>query len=150
METKKHTLREISAETPILFTTKSFFALIGTILAIFFGFYMLVVTPKLDSVDKNYSDVRTEVDGQNKFIYDEFKAINTSLQEMKNSIDNIALMESNAIMKRDKMGEQIIKNSKLLKKNTTSTDTIKSHYDLPYMPLRENNELTQSNKRITH
>jgi len=50
----------IAGNTQILFTLKSFFALIGSMLALFFTFYMLVVTPRIDKTEKHYDDMYKE------------------------------------------------------------------------------------------
>ena len=51
----------IAGNTQILFTMKSFSALIGSILGLFFGFYMLVVNPKLNDIQDKYDTLTKEM-----------------------------------------------------------------------------------------
>lgn len=50
----------IAGNTQILFTVKSFFALVGTLLGLFFAFYLLVVTPRIDRTEKHYDEMYKE------------------------------------------------------------------------------------------
>jgi len=50
----------IDADTQIIFTVKSFFTLIGTMLGLFFAFYLLVVAPRIDDSEKNYIEMYKE------------------------------------------------------------------------------------------
>jgi hypothetical protein len=51
----------IAGNTQILFTVNSFFALIGSMLGLFFGFYMLVVNPKLNDIQDRYDTLTKEM-----------------------------------------------------------------------------------------
>jgi hypothetical protein len=53
-------VKRIDGNTPIIFNVKNFFALIGTILSLFFGFYLLVVNPRINRTEKNYEDMYKE------------------------------------------------------------------------------------------
>lgn len=87
----KTSVREIDGNTHVIFTVKTFFALIGTILGIFFGFYQMVVTPKVESMEKNNIDftkeVTTEIKEQNLLMYREFETINKSISELQSTLD---------------------------------------------------------------
>jgi len=51
----------ITAETKIIFTLKSFFSLMGSMIGLFFGFYMLVIGPKLKDQDTKYDQINTQL-----------------------------------------------------------------------------------------
>jgi len=50
----------IDGSTPIIFTVKSFFTLISTLLGLFFAFYLLVVTPRINKTEENYLELYNE------------------------------------------------------------------------------------------
>jgi hypothetical protein len=50
----------IDGDTHIIFTVKSFFTLIGTLLGLFFAFYLLVVTPRINKTEENYLEMYNE------------------------------------------------------------------------------------------
>jgi len=54
------TASHIAGNTQIIFTIKSFFALIGSMLALFFAFYLLVVAPRIDKAEKHDDDMYKE------------------------------------------------------------------------------------------
>jgi hypothetical protein len=51
----------ITAETKIIFTIKSFFGLMSSIIGLFFGFYMLVVDPKIKDHDAKYDKINEQL-----------------------------------------------------------------------------------------
>ena len=53
----------ISATTPIIFTVKSFFATVGTVLGLFIGFYTLVIVPSMKKSEEHQKEMYDE---QNK------------------------------------------------------------------------------------
>ena len=67
----------ISASTPIIFTVKSFFATIGSILGLFVSFYFMIIVPNM----KNNVEHQKELyDQQKEFII-------TEVNDIKKSID---------------------------------------------------------------
>lgn len=87
----KTSVREIDGNTHILFTVKTFFAFIGAILGIFFGFYQMVITPKVEAIEKNNSEftkeVTTEIKQQNVLMYQEFETINRSILGLQSTLE---------------------------------------------------------------
>ena len=80
-------LKQISGATQIIFTVKSFFALIGTILGLFYGFYQIVVVPKVNLTEKNYEMMFTDQKAQNTIFYQELGKINTSIGALGASVN---------------------------------------------------------------
>lgn len=80
---------QISANTQIVFTVKSFFALIGTILGLFFGFYQFVVVPKVDKTEEHYNIMFQEQKEQNRIFYNELNKINSSIGSLNTSIETL-------------------------------------------------------------
>jgi len=80
---------KISANTQIVFTVKSFLLTIGTILGIFYGFYQLVVVPKINLTENNYRQMFEDQKSQNTLFYQELGKINTSIGSLSSSIDAI-------------------------------------------------------------
>lgn len=68
-------LRQISGSTQIVFTVKTFIAFIGTLLGLFYGFYQLVVVPRMNTTDA----MIVEQKDQNKTTAAELIKINTSI-----------------------------------------------------------------------
>ena len=78
---------QLVAASQIIFTVKSFFALIGTILGLFYGFYQLVVVPKVNLTEKNYEMMFTDQKAQNTIFYQELGKINTSIGALGASVN---------------------------------------------------------------
>lgn len=77
----------IGGNTKIIFTVKNFFTLIGTIMGLFFGFYQLVITPKLDRYEK-----QIEIQNyQNRLFYEELSKINSSIGSLNSTIENVGV-----------------------------------------------------------
>lgn len=84
--TTRQNIRSIDSNTNITFTIKTFLALIGTILGIFFGFYNMVIIPRVKSLDENNTNIQLEMVKQSIETHNEFKEINTKLYIMNNMI----------------------------------------------------------------
>lgn len=52
--------RRIDASTPIIFNVRNFFALIGSMLGVFFGFYLLVINPKIVTIENTIEKTNQE------------------------------------------------------------------------------------------
>ena len=76
----------ISASTPIIFTLKGFVALIGTILTIFFGFYQLVIVPKVNETKEHYEMLFKDQKEQNRLFYEELSGINATMNNINTAI----------------------------------------------------------------
>ena len=68
-------LRQISGSTQIVFTVKTFITFVVTLLGIFYGFYQLVVVPRMNATDA----MIVEQKEQNKITAAELIKINTSI-----------------------------------------------------------------------
>lgn len=119
----------IDANTQVKFGIKSFIALILSILGIFFGFYQIVVAPKLDQTNNNYNQIRTEVYNLNTTMYNGFTTINDKIDNANlkiNIIQSLQNYNNNATIKRD---EILIKGEKKFKQTTNNNlDTILMPY----------------------
>lgn len=80
----------INANTPIIFTVKSFFATVGTILGLFIGFYTLVIVP---SMKKSEEHQKVLYDEQKEFIIGEFDEVKGTINTNTNAIN----LNTNAI-----------------------------------------------------
>jgi hypothetical protein len=80
-------VKQISGGTQIIFTVKSFFALIGAMLGLFYGFYQIVVVPKVNATESHYETMYKDQRDQNKIFYEELGKINTSIGALGASID---------------------------------------------------------------
>ena len=80
-------VKQISGGTQIIFTVKSFFALLGALLGLFYGFYQLVVVPKVNATESHYETMYKDQRDQNKIFYDQLGKINTSIGALGASID---------------------------------------------------------------
>jgi len=88
---------QISSNTQIVFTLKSFITTIGTILGIFYGFYQLVVVPKINSTEEHYKTMFDDQKKQNQIFYDKLGNINSSIGSLNATIES---------MDRDKPNQQ--------------------------------------------
>jgi hypothetical protein len=80
---------KISADTQIVFTVKGFLTTIGTILMIFYGFYQIVIIPRMDSTESHYKEMYDDQKKQNKVFYQNFGEIKTSIGSLNASIDEL-------------------------------------------------------------
>lgn len=77
----------ISANTQVVFSMKNFSALIGGILALFFGFYQLVVVPKIQGIEEQ---LKTQT-LQNQAFQKELAGINTAISLLTMSVNKLLL-----------------------------------------------------------
>jgi|JFJP01.1.fsa_nt_gi hypothetical protein len=80
-------VKQINANTQIVFTVKSFLATIGTILGIFYGFYQIVVVPKVNLTEQNYSTMFNDQKEQNQIFYQELGKINSSIGALNATVN---------------------------------------------------------------
>jgi hypothetical protein len=59
-------VKQIDGNTHVIFTMKNFFALISTMLGLFFGFYLLVVQPRIERTETHYDMMYNEQKELNK------------------------------------------------------------------------------------
>lgn len=88
-------INQINANTQIVFTVKSFFATIATILGIFYGFYQLVVVPKIEKTEKNYETMFNDQKEQNRIFYDKLGNINSSIGTLNATIEALNKQSNN-------------------------------------------------------
>jgi hypothetical protein len=79
--------KQISSNTQIVFTIKSFLATIGTILGLFYGFYQLVVVPKVNKTEEHYETMFNDQKEQNRIFYQELGNINSSIGALGASVN---------------------------------------------------------------
>ena len=72
-------LKQISGSTQIVFTVKTFFAFLGAMIGLFYGFYQLVVVPKVNSTESHYQEMFQAQKEQNTATSQELNKINTSI-----------------------------------------------------------------------
>lgn len=103
-DNNKSSQNVIGANTQIVFTVSKFLTLIGSILGIFFGFYMLVVVPRVDKMEEHYETIFNDQKEQNRIFYEKFddvvksiglnttaiQATNARFHDLNESIENIA------------------------------------------------------------
>ena len=85
--TNEPRLEQINANTQIVFTMKGFIGTILTILGMFYGFYQLIVVPKINMIETNYKDMFNEQKQQNTIFYQELGKINTSIGSLNATIE---------------------------------------------------------------
>lgn len=79
-------VKQIDGNTPIIFNMRNFFTLIGTMITLFFGFYLLVVNPRINKAEKNYENMYNE----QKVLNENFRTEITNLRlDVKGNTDNI-------------------------------------------------------------
>lgn len=88
--TQTQVITGINANTPVVFTIKSFLATIGTILGLFIGFYTLVIVPNLKKSEDHQKEMYQE---QKEFIIGEFNELKNGQNENRNAIN----LNTNAI-----------------------------------------------------
>jgi hypothetical protein len=84
---------QINSNTQIIFTLKGFITTIGFIIGIFYGFYQLVVIPKIEKTDEHYEKMFDNQREQNRIFYEKLNDINSSIGSFNASIN--ALNEQN-------------------------------------------------------
>lgn len=85
----EETVNKIGASTQIIFTMKSFFALIGTLLGLFYGFYQIVIVPKVNATEKHYETLFNDQKEQNRIFYEKLGNINTAIGTLNSSVENL-------------------------------------------------------------
>ena len=80
-------LKQISGSTQIVFTVKTFFAFVGAMLALFFGFYELVVVPKVNATESHYQTMFQAQKEQNATTSQELIKINTSIGTLNGTVE---------------------------------------------------------------
>jgi len=80
-------LTQISGSTQIVFTVKSFFALLFTLLGLFYGFYQLVIVPKVNATESHYSEMFKAQKEQNAVTSAELIKINTSIGTLNGTVE---------------------------------------------------------------
>lgn len=81
--------KTINNNTQITFTVKGFFATIGSILAIFFVFYQLVVLPRIETTEEHYREIFQDQKAQNRIFYDKINNMNNSIGALNTSITSL-------------------------------------------------------------
>ena len=94
-EEDEPTVKQINSSTQIIFTMKTFFGFIGSILILFFGFYQLVVVPKVNATEVHYSVIFNDQKEQNRLFYVELGRINTSIGSLNSSIEALNKINTN-------------------------------------------------------
>jgi hypothetical protein len=59
-------VKQIDGNTQVIFTMKNFFTLISAMLGLFFGFYLLVVQPRIEKTETHYDMMYNEQKELNK------------------------------------------------------------------------------------
>jgi hypothetical protein len=84
-------LKQISGSTQVVFTVKTFVAFIVTLLGIFYGFYQLVVVPRMNTTDA----MIVEQKEQNKITASELIKINTSIGTLNGTLQVLVQEKTN-------------------------------------------------------
>ena len=77
---------KIGANTQIVFTIKSFFATLSTILGLFVSFYFLVFIPRADKTEEYQKELYEQ---QQVYISGEFKAVNDAIKHNNDGIKDL-------------------------------------------------------------
>ena len=85
-------INEIDGNTIIIFTIRTFLATLGTILGIFFGFYQMVVIPKIDASEKHYQAMFDSEIAQNSQIFQKLNNIDNSITSLNIGVQNLKAM----------------------------------------------------------
>jgi hypothetical protein len=89
-------LKQISGSTQIVFTVKTFAALMGTMLTLFIGFYELVVVPKVNATESHYKEMFQAQKEQNTATTQELIKINTSIGTLNGTVEALVRERSNS------------------------------------------------------
>jgi hypothetical protein len=88
-------LKQISGSTQIVFTVKTFFAFIGAMIGLFFGFYELVVVPKVNTTETHYQEMFQAQKEQNTATSQELIKINTSIGTLNGTVEALIREKAN-------------------------------------------------------
>jgi hypothetical protein len=102
---KKGTDTKIDANTQIIFSIRSFIVLITSMLGLFYGFYQLVVVPKVDKMEEHYQLMYNDQKEQNRLFYDELGKINTSIGSLNTSINVLNESKKNVPVNNSNVGK---------------------------------------------
>ena len=80
-------VKQINSSTQIVFTVKAFLTTIGTILGIFYGFYRMVIIPRVELTESNYEKMFKDQKEQNTIFYGELNKINNSIGALNSTIN---------------------------------------------------------------
>ena len=83
-------LKQISGNTQIVFTIKTFFAFIGAILGLFYGFYQIVVVPKVNSSETHYQIMFEAQKDQNTQTNQELIKVNNSIGTLYGIVETLS------------------------------------------------------------
>jgi len=86
---------EIDANTHVLFTMKKLLGLLGSMLVLFFGFYMLIIVPRTNQIEQHYENMYIDQKEQNRLFYQELGNINKSIESL-----NLELVKSHPLLKK--------------------------------------------------
>ncbi len=77
----------ISASTPIIFTVKSFFATLGSLLSLLVGFYFAILVPTMNNTTENQKELYDKLyQEQKSFIITQFNEMKGSISENTKAI----------------------------------------------------------------
>ena len=77
----------ISASTPIIFTVKSFFATLGSLLGLFLGFYFAIIVPSMNNTTESQKELYDKLyQEQKSFIITQFNEMKGSISENTKAI----------------------------------------------------------------
>jgi hypothetical protein len=88
-------LKQISGSTQIVFTVKTFFAFIAAMLGLFYGFYQLVVVPKVNATESHYQTMFQAQKEQNATTSQELIKINTSIGTLTGTLQMLVQDKTN-------------------------------------------------------
>lgn len=91
VDNQNEIINGINANTPIIFTTKSFAILMAMIIGIFFTFYKVFIDPKFNKIDQNYIELTKYQRQQTERFNEKFSNINGSISAINVSIKSINL-----------------------------------------------------------
>ena len=111
-------LKQISGNTQIIFTVKTFAAFIGTMLGLFYGFYVLVVVPKVNATETHYQTMFQAQKEQNAATASELIKINTSIGTLTGTLQ---------VLVQEKTGGQVVANTGGSFGNTTNVPLINNN-----------------------
>ena len=77
----------ISASTPIIFTVKSFFATLGSLLGLFLGFYFAIIVPSMNNTNETQKELYDKLyEEQKGFIITQFNEVKGKISENTKAI----------------------------------------------------------------
>jgi hypothetical protein len=109
-------LKQISGSTQVVFTVKTFIAFIIAMLSFFYGFYQLVVVPRMNTTDAMIIEQKE----QNKATASELIKINTSIGTLTGTLQ-VLVQEKSTVQASTNTGGSFSNNS--TSKNTDNSNT---------------------------